>query len=204
MRRAALLLVVFSAVPAAMQAQSCIGQAPWSSGSMKVGGSLEIGDGYTDILGGIGFGKDGGFFFGAGAGIGEGSQVLLGAGLGKELSTKLADKVSLCPVANVQIGLEKDEYSYWILSGGLSGGYPLSSSSTSTNFVLTGAFQLGISHASFLGVSNSDVIGILDAGVGLIFNERISVVPGLRLYFGEGSDVAFTARANIAIGKKGP
>lgn len=201
MRRAALLLVALGAVPAVVRAQECLGQASWNG--VKVGGALEIGDGYTDVLGTIGAGKNGGFFFGAGAGIGEGSQVILTGGVGKELSKKLGGKASLCPVANVALGLVKDDYSYQTLSAGLGTGYPLSSNSENMDIVLTGTFQLGINHSSVTGFGgDTDVLGILDGGVGLIFNERISLVPQIRLYVGSESDVALIVRANVSIGKK--
>ena len=203
MRRAAFVLATLSAVPAAIHAQACIGQAAWSAGKMKVGGSLEV-DGGTTVLGGLGIGKDQGFFFGAGAGFnsvaGE-SQVLLTGGLGKELNKKLADKVAICPVGNVILGLPKDGFSFQRITAGLSGGYPLSSSSGSLGIILTGALQLGFHHGSFEGTGTTDFVGVIDAGAGFILNERISLVPLLRIYFGDGSDVAFAARANIALGK---
>lgn len=203
MRRVAMLLVVLSAVPGAIQAQACIGQAAWSEGKVKVGGSLEV-DGGTTVLGGLGTGSDGGFFFGAGAGFwsfADETQILLTGGAGKELSTKLAGKVAICPVANLVWGLPKNDYSFQTITGGLSGGYPLSSSSENLGIVLTGAVQLGFGRASFLGESSTDFVGIVDAGAGFILSKRISLVPLVRIYFGNGSDVAFVARANVALGK---
>ncbi|HLB53774.1 MAG TPA: hypothetical protein VJK71_01535 [Gemmatimonadales bacterium] len=203
MRRVVLLLVAISAVPAAIHAQACIGQASWSAGSIKAGGSLEV-DGGTTVLGGLGLGKDEGFFFGAGAGFwsfADETQFLVTGGVGKELSTKLADKVAICPVANLTWGLPKNDFSFQTLTGGLSGGYPLSSSSENLGIVLTGAFQLGFHRSSFLGDSHTDFIGIIDAGAGFILNQRISLSPLVRIYFGDGSDVAFVARANVALGK---
>jgi len=205
MRRMAVLLAALVAVPAAIQAQMCVGMAPWSAGSIKVGGGLELGDGYTDLFGALSVGKDEGFFVGAGAGVtnydGPGSQVFLTGGAGKELSQKIGGKLAVCPVANVVLGLKDEGYSYIWATGGLAGGYPLSGGSESLSIVLTGAFQLGLSHASFDGDSDNSLIGIADAGVGFILNNRISLSPLARLYFGDGSDFAFVARANIAIGK---
>lgn len=204
MRKVAFLLFAVGAVPAAVQAQACIGQAPWSSGNLKVGGSLEV-DGGTTLIGGIGAGKDQGFFFGAGAGIvsyggGAGSQVVLTGGIGKELTSKLADKISICPVANLTWGLKKNDYSFQTVVAGLSGGYPLSTNAKNMNIILTGAGQLGFSHGSVEGFGSTDFVGVIDAGAGFIFNNRISLVPVLRIYVGDGSDVAFNVRANVAIG----
>jgi len=207
MRKVALLLLAVSAIPAAVQAQACIGQAPWSSGKMKVGGSLEF-DGGTTVLGGIGAGKDGGLYFGAGAGFvdyggGAGSQVLITGGVGKELSNKLADKINICPVVNATYGLKKNDFSFFDVTGGLYGGYPLATSAKNMNIVLTGGGQVGFSHSSVTGAGgNTDFVGVIDFGAGFIFSNRISLVPMLRIYFGGGStDVAFNARVNVAVGK---
>lgn len=199
------VLLAALAVPAAVQAQACVGQAPWSSGKLKAGGSLEI-DGGTTILGGLGTGKDQGLFFGASAGIisysgGGGSQFVVGANVGKELSKKLGDKIAICPVVNGAYGFKKNGFSFWNVVGGLSGGYPLSTNAKNLNIILTGAGQLGFSHGSVAGVGSTDFVGVFDAGAGFIFSDRISLVPVLRIYVGNGSDVAFNVRANVAVGK---
>src|SRR5438128_2728407 len=147
MRKAALCLVALLAVPAAMQAQKCIGQAPWSSGSIKVGGSLEFGGGSTDIGGALGFGKDKGFAFNVGAGVetgGGSSRVFLTGGILKELSKPITDKLELCPIAQVTYFLKKNGVSALDVSGGVSVGYPIAMNSKNVGLVLTGSAQLGI------------------------------------------------------------
>jgi hypothetical protein len=209
MRRAALLLVVLSAVPAVMQAQLCTGQAPWSSGSIKAGGRVEFGDGFTDILGDLSFGKDHGLFLGVGAGISNGggeTAFLVEGGIGKELSKPVSGKLELCPVANVLIQFPKDDFSFQEFSGGVSGGYPVQMSSSSMALILTGAAQLAVDHESISGsvcsvdCSNTDILGIFDAGVGLVFNNRISLVPVLRIPTRGG--ISLRIGANVAVGKK--
>ena len=210
MRGAALLVLALAAVPVGLEAQKCVGQAPWSSGSMKVGGWIEFGGGSTDIAGEIGFGKDQGLFGGAGAGIiTDNSQVFVTGALGKELSKPLADKITICPIAGVAYFLKKDGFSAFTLSGGLSGGYPIAMSAKNVGLILTGSAQLGYDHFSFddsacdiVGVdcSDSNVIGIFGFGAGFIFNERISLLPALILPT-EG-DVTLRITANVAVGKK--
>ena len=68
MRRAALCFVALLTVPVALEAQMCVGQAPWSSGNLKAGGSIEF-DGGTALAGHLATGKDGGMFFNGGAGV---------------------------------------------------------------------------------------------------------------------------------------
>ena len=214
MRRAAWLLMALSAVPAVMQAQLCVGQAKWSAGSLKVGGRAEFGSGFTDLLGGIGWGKDGGIFLNANAGISNGggeTAVLLSGEVGKELTKAGAGKVALCPIANVDIELPKHDFSAQLFAAGLSGGYPLSVNSKSMTLSLTGAAQLALDHSSITGTTcdaienlggdctNSDILAIFDAGVGLVFNERISLVPVLRVP--TKGNVSLRITANVAIGK---
>jgi len=212
-RTAALILLVLGGVPGAAYAQLCVGQASWTAGGVKVGGELQLGSGVTDILGSLAFGKERGFFAGLGGGIESGggdTGFLLTGMLGTELKSPLAGRLELCPVAGVVLGFGHHDISYQDFLGGVSLGLPVGINSQSVAVVLTGAFQLGYEHISnndtceALGIDcTGDVFGVLDAGVGLIFNERISVVPQLRIPVGTpGSEVAFRVRVNLAVGKK--
>jgi len=207
MRRAALFFVALSAIPAAVRAQLCTGQAPWSAGSLKVGGLAEFGSGFTDLLGGLAWGKEHSLFIGAGAGIRNGggeTAGLLSAGVGTELSKPVSGKLELCPVANVTIQLRKNDVSRQEFSGGVSGGYPLSVNSKNVDLSLTGAAQLAVDHVSISNCtadcSNTDILAIFDAGVGMVFNDRISLVPVLRIP--TKGDVSLRITANVAVGKK--
>jgi hypothetical protein len=202
--------MTLSAVPAAMQAQLCTGQAPWSVGSLKVGGRAEFGSGFTDLLGGIGWGKDKGIFINANGGIRNGGGAtggLLSGEVGKELKT--SGKVALCPVVDVDIQLPKDHVSAQRFSGGVTGGYPLSINSKNMTLSLSGAARLAADHRSASSevcdsdiedCTNTDILAVFDAGVGLVFNNRISLVPVLRLP--TKGDVSLRITANVAIGKK--
>ena len=209
MRRAALCFVALLAVPAALEAQMCVGQAPWSSGKLKAGGSLEF-DGGTALGGHLATGKDGGMFFTGGAGIiTDGGPFFLHGGLGKELTKKLGDKITICPIANADYFFKKHGVSAFDLSGGLSGGYPVAMNAKNVGLILTGSAQLGYSHvsvdASFCNISgvdcsDSSIIGIFGFGAGFIFNERISLVP--QLVIPTEGDLALLIVANVAVGKK--
>jgi len=172
---------------------------------MKVGGSLEF-DGGTEIGGHVGFGKDGGFGFRAGAGVvTSGGPVGLHFGLNKDLSSKLADKISLCPIVNAAYYLKKHGVSSLHASGGLSGGYPIKMSSTSVGVIITGSAQLGYSKFTIdndgCDVADcSDIFGIFGGGAGFIFNNRISLVG--QILVPTSGDTEFLIIANVAIGKK--
>ncbi len=209
MRRAAAFLLALVAVPAALQAQRCVGQAPWRSGSLKVGGSLEFGS--VAVAGGVGLGKDKGLFGSAGAGVWSShgfSQFFIEGGLGKELSKPITDKLELCPIANVSYFFPKDQLSEFNLSGGVSLGYPIEMSAKSVSLALIGSGQLGLQHAKSTvcvgtacgSASNTDVVGIFGFGAGFIFNNRISLVPQLVLPTQGG--ISLLIIANVAVGSK--
>jgi hypothetical protein len=186
-----------------MEAQRCTGQAPWSAGKFKVGGSLGV-NGGTTIAGGVSTGSDQGFFFGGGAGIHtEGDFVFIQANAGKELSTMLADKIVLCPILGAHYDLEKHDVSFFNLSGGLSGGYPVELSGSSFELILTGSGQLGYSKTisdfcDLAGADCSSLIGIFGFGAGFILNQRISLVP--QIVIPTEGDIALLVIANIALG----
>jgi hypothetical protein len=197
-----------------LQAQVCVGQAPWSSGAMKVGGSLEFGDGVTDILGGLGFGKDKSMFVHLEGGVVTGHSdtgLLLGGGVGWELRKPLTDKLELCPVVNAQASFDYFETNQQRILGGVAVGYPLPMEGN-VGVTLTGAFQLGFAHLSTdigscstpgVDCSDSDFVGELNAGAGIIFNNRISLVPALVIPINSGGDVRFRIGVSVAVGKKG-
>jgi len=211
MRRVALALV-FAAitVPAAVQAQGCAGQAPWSSGRMKVGGSLEFGDGVTDILGGVAVGKDQGLFLAGRGGFvtGHGDTGFeLGGTVGKELTKKIADKIAICPVINADLVFGYFDASTQQITGGLVGAYPFQTSGDVGVSLVAGAYA-GFAHSSIsddactvIDCSSTDFVLHLDAGAGIVFNKRISLVPLLRLPIEPGGDVRFFIGANVALGK---
>jgi hypothetical protein len=195
------------AVPAGLMAQQCIGQAPWSAGSLKAGGSIEF-DGGTEIGGHVGVGKDGGFGFRAGAGVvTDGGPVGLHVGVNKEMSKKLGDKIAICPLVNAAYYLKKHGVSSLHVSGGLGGGYPVAMSSSTVGLIITGAAQLGFSKTSvdgdvcdLPGADCSSIFGLFSGGVGFIFNNRISLVP--QIIIPTEGDIGFLILANVALGKK--
>ena len=176
---------------------------------MKLGGALEFGSGFTEILGTIAVGKEQGMFFHAEGGLATGSGESgfeVGGGLGWELKNKLADKIELCPVVNVHALFGYAHTNSQGVFGGLAAGYPLSMSGN-VGVTLTGAVLAGFDRSSvdsdFCGThcSNTDFAMELDAGAGFVFNERISLVPMLRIPL-TGGDVRFRVAVNFAMGSR--
>jgi hypothetical protein len=211
MRKLALVMVLaLTTVPAALEAQACAGQAPWSSGRMKVGGSLEFGDGVTDILGGVAVGKDQGYIFAGRGGFvtGHGDTGFeLGGTVGKELTRKIADKIAICPVINADLVFSYFDVTTQQITGGLVGAYPFETGGDVGVSIVGGAYA-GFAHSSIsndactiIDCSSTDFVLHLDAGAGIVFNRRISLVPLLRIPLEPGGDVRFFIGANVALGK---
>jgi hypothetical protein len=208
MHRTALLLAALSSVPAVLQAQRCIGQAPWSSGKLKVGGELHF-NGGTAILGTLGFGKDRGMFAGIGGGIvtNGGTAGVVQGGIGWELKEPVAGKLELCPIGGLTV--EFGEGATFVTgTGGVSLGYPVAMTAANVGLTIIGAGQIGVTRGSFSDCSIcdnfTDGFGLLDGGVGFVFNNRISLSGLLRIPVASpGSDVGFIIRANVAVGKQG-
>jgi hypothetical protein len=206
------LLVVFAAmaVPPAVHAQACAGQAPWSSGRMKAGGSLEFGNGVTDILGGVAIGKDQGLAVAGRGGFVTGhgdSGFLLGGTVGKEMTNKIADKIPFCPVINADLQFNYFDTSVQQITGGVVAAYPFETGGNVGVSIVGGAYA-GFAHSSIsndactvVDCSRTDFVLHLDAGAGIVFNNRISLVPLLRLPIEPGGDVRFFVGANVALGK---
>lgn len=211
MRRLALVVLLAAiTVPAAVQAQACAGQAPWSSGKIKVGGSLEFGDGVTDILGGVAVGKDQGLTVAGRGGFVTGNGdtgFQLGGTVGKEMSKKIADKIAICPVVNADLVFGYFDLSTQQITGGLVAAYPIETGGNVGVSIVGGAYA-GFAHRSIsndactvVDCSSTDFVLYLDAGAGIVFNKRISLVPLLRLPVEPGGDVRFFIGANVALGK---
>ena len=211
MRKLGLLMVLaLTTIPAAVEAQLCAGQAPWSSGRMKVGGSLEFGDGVTDILGGVAVGKDQGWILAGRGGFvtGHGDTGFeLGGTVGKEMSSKIGDKIAFCPVVNLDLTFGYFDVSTQVITGGLVGAYPFETGGDVGVSIVGGAYA-GFAHSSIsndactiIDCSSTDFVLHLDAGAGIVFNKRISLVPLLRIPLEPGGDVRFFIGANVALGK---
>jgi hypothetical protein len=210
--RKLVLAMLFAAitVPVSVQAQVCAGQAPWSSGKMKAGGSLEFGNGVTDILGGVSTGKDQGLVIAGRGGFvtGHGDTGFeLGGTVGKEMTRKIGDKIAICPVINADIVFNYFDVNTQQITGGLVGAYPFETSGDVGVSLVAGAYA-GFAHSSIsndactiVDCSSTDFVLHLDAGAGIVFNKRISLVPLLRIPIEPGGDVRFFVGANVALGK---
>lgn len=198
-------------LPAAALAQTCTGNAGFTDTSLRLTAALDLGEGYTSIGGGVLSGKPDALFFGGGLALvspefGDGGIALSGL-IGKEIERPLGEKLRWCPFAGLT----------HTTNGGFGGsvtdfaiggtvGYPLQSSgSGTTRFILTGGYT-GVYERYELAAgfgSAEEWFGIIDAGVGIILSENLSITPGVRLYFrySGGRDPSIMVRGSYGLGK---
>lgn len=208
MRRAAFLILACCAVPAAMEAQACVGQARWTPRPIKIGGLLGLGHS-TVILGTAALGKDEGFFGGVGLGVetNGGTATIIQGEFGFELKESVADKLSLCPLATLLYETDSENgLSVTLLDilVGMGLAYPIELHSDKMRLALTSSLLLGNAHFSLEGCelcSGNDFVGLLDLGAGLVVSERWSLVPQLRLPISSGADPSFLLRVTLTVGR---
>lgn len=189
LRVTALMSLALAAGTSFGAAQVCAGNAGFESTPIRINGGIDIGDGYTSFGGGVSLGKPNQLFYGAGLALvspefGDNGLAISGA-VGKELERPIGDRLRLCPFAGIShltdagFGGSATDFSV----GGVVG-YPLASGTgNSTQFVLTGGYTGVYQRYSVVGGSAEEWYGIIDAGVGIILSNNLSLVPGLRLYF---------------------
>ncbi|NOT09539.1 MAG: hypothetical protein HOP28_15215 [Gemmatimonadales bacterium] len=208
--RSAVALLALSIVPAAAHGQACLGQTPYASGAVKVLAGVEIGGNDQTVLGGgAGIGKPKSWFAGLNAGIATGngeSAFGVGGMGGLELKKPVTGKLELCPMAGIFHQFGDFSYNNFIAAVGAS--YPIGSESAKTKLMLVGGYQ-GIyqrynlpAFDGFDGATAEEWYGNLDLGLGMIFNNRFSLVPQVRIpiRYGGGRDISFLVRGSVNVG----
>jgi hypothetical protein len=197
--RRVLVLLVLSSVPAVANGQTCLGNTAYTPGAIKAAAGLEIGEA-TGIWGGAGIGRARGWFAGASAGfLSADDETLLGIGVGGglELKKPLADRLELCPMAGIRKYF--GDFGFTDFIAAVAASYGLGSESAGTRWMLVGGYE-GIYQR--YGDGFHEWYGNLDLGIGAIFNQRISVVPQIRIpvRFSGGKDISFMVRASLNLG----
>ena len=219
MRRSLVVSLALAAmVNAPAVAQTCQGLASFSAGQMQVAGSAQFPEGGKVWGGSFSYGMPSGIY--AGADLSSlsidndgGSSLGIGAHAGYQMKLGRTGKLSLCPVANLALGMGPDDDAAEV-----------NSSSTNAHFGLAlgtemGANQqlrilptagLGLQYTKFSqevgGVDQGDVsdtYGLARVGVGFVFNQQISVRPTIDIPVGlDNSDPTFGITVGYNFGSK--
>lgn len=204
-----LLLLLLGVTAAPLTAQICAGSPGFRSTPVRIAGGLDLGDGYTSIGGSMTTGKENGLFYGGGLAIfspdfGDGGIAITGI-VGKELERPIGERLRLCPFGGLTHTTEAGFGSVTDFFVGGTVGYPLESAAGArTRFVLTGGYT-GVYQRYQLGGgfgSAEEWYGIIDAGVGIILSDNLTLSPGMRLFFrfSGGRDPSILLRASYGLG----
>ena len=195
MRRSLVVsLALLAIIRSQAAAQACQGLASFSAGQMQVAGNAQFGDLTNSFGAGVAYGLPSGLYAGANISTtsfdgADASSLGVGANVGYQMSVGKGSKISLCPVARLAIGMGPDEEAF-----------DINSSSTDLHFGLAVGTQmgknprmqilptagLGLQHTKFKvedtapggsTVEASETYPLARIGVGLIFNQQISVRP---------------------------
>lgn len=210
--------VVFAvSLAGSAEGQMCFGQAGYSATPIRIGAGIDIGDHYTGFSGAVGLGRENGLFGSAGLGYftptGGDGGVSIGGMIGYEIERPIGDRLRICPFGAIThfggqsfgVGSATD----FAIGGTV--GYPVNTKSSSdVKIVVTGGYTGVYERYSvggspgFPSGSASEWYGAIDAGVGFIIKNNLSLNPGVRIYvrYGGGRDPSLILRGSYGI-KKG-
>jgi hypothetical protein len=114
----------------------------------------------------------------------------------------VVDKLELCPMVGIHHQFGDVGFTDFIAAA--SAAYPVGSQSGSTRLMLVGGYQ-GIYERYSVTVGTAHAwYGNLDLGVGLLFSQRFSLVPPVRIpiRYGGGRDISFLVRGSVNVGRQ--
>jgi hypothetical protein len=204
MKRLATALFLVLVVSASAEAQICAGLPSFAEAPYQAG----VTAGFREGAQGVGgrFAAGGSSLFGGGAvsilnfSDLDSTQTNISAFAGTELGVDQNDRVFVCPIGSVAFGVGPDigdvDVSTFALQGGGSVGVVASNRPTLMvvpTFGLAAGWQRASLNGAGIDTSGSDAFGVASLGVGLIFNRRIGITPGISIPFSVAdSEVAFS------------
>lgn len=176
-----------------LEAQSCLGYAPFSSGNTRVGGVATFSDNATGLQGDLVFGGLAGPFGGFSAGFttfegGGGNALNVGANLGTQISLGTTGAAGICPVVDGDAqfgpnggGLETNTQR---LGAGLGFGVSLPLGTTAS-LVPFGVARFNYGRLNqeqgALTIDVNDTYASFDLGAGLVFDNWLTLRPSITI-----------------------
>jgi opacity protein-like surface antigen len=226
MRRSLIVpLALLAIVKSPAAAQTCQGMASYSAGQLQVAGNAQFPEGAKVWGGSLTYGMPSGLYAGADLSTTSidndgGSSLGIGAHAGYQMKLGRTQKLALCPVASLALGMGPDSE---------VGNSSIDNSQTSAHFGFAlgtemGATQqmriiptagLGLQYSKFkseitgpgAGTDEvSETYGLARLGVGFVFNQQISVRPTIDIPVASDlvSDPTFGLSVGYNFGSKGP
>ena len=209
----ALTLLLLVAAASTAEAQLCVGAPPFTQQPYQAGFGAAFRDGAQRVGGHIAAGGTS-LFGGVGLSVVnysdiDSTQTNINVFGGSELSVEGDNRVFVCPLAAINFGVGPDigplSVSSFTLQGGGSVGFVASDRNdlmVVPTFGLAAAWQRTSFEVGNVESDDSDTFGVANLGVGLIFDRRIGITPGISIPFSVGdSDVAFTIEFTFGFGR---
>jgi outer membrane autotransporter protein len=223
MRRSLIVpLALLAIVKSPAAAQTCQGMASYSAGQLQVAGNAQFPEARKVWGGSISYGQVSGIYGGADLsttsfdGLDQ-SSLGLGAHAGYQMKLGRTQKMALCPVASLALGMGPDDDALEINSSqtnahvGLALGTEMGAS-RQMRIIPTAGFGLQYSKAKVEDTSPggqtfeaSETYGLARLGVGFVFNQQISVRPTVDIPVASDlvSDPTFGITVGYNFGNKG-
>ena len=226
MRRSLMVpLALLAIVKSPAAAQTCQGMASYSAGQLQVAGNAQFPEGAKVWGGSLSYGQPAGIYGGADLSTTSidndgGSSLGIGAHAGYQMKLGRTQKMALCPVASLALGMGPDAD---------AGNSSVDNSQTNAHFGFAlgtemGATQqmriiptagLGLQYTKFkteitgpgAGTAEvSETYGLARLGVGFVFNQQISVRPTIDIPVASDlvSDPTFGLSVGYNFGSKAP
>jgi hypothetical protein len=221
-RRVVVSLALLAMANAPAVAQTCQGLASFSAGPMQVAGSAQFGEFSNTWGGSFSYGVPSGVYGGLDLSTESfdndgGSSLGIGAHAGYQMKLGRASKISLCPVARLALGMGPDDEandqngSQTNVHFGFALGTEMGSTPRMRILPTAGLglqySKLKVEDTSPGGTTSeaSETYGLARIGVGLVFNNQISVRPTIDIPLGSdiSSDPAFGLTLGYSFGKRG-
>jgi hypothetical protein len=215
-RKFLLVTALVAGVATTAEAQICAGTAPFTAGSMRVGGNADFPDGGKIYGGEFAKGLDNGMYVGgtiARTSIDDTdiNWMNFGANAGYEMRFESMPKIRLCPTASLGYGTGPDILGAEVSTIDFSFGAAVGSvMSASDNLAIVPAAHLRYlgtrATAEANGNSASDTDGYLRAtlSAGFVFNRAITLSPVVHIPLGEeGMESTFGIAASYNFGRSG-
>jgi hypothetical protein len=195
MRRSLVVsLALLAIVRSQAAAQSCQGLASFSAGQMQVSGNAKFSDVRNSFGAGLSYGLPSGVYAGANLSTtsfdgADQSSLGIGADLGYQMKVGKASKISLCPVAGFALGMGPDEEALDINSSSTDLHFGLAvgtSMGTNPRMQILPTAGLALQYTKFKVEDSgpggdtteiSETYPVARLGLGMIFNQQISVRP---------------------------
>ena len=223
MRRSLMVpLALLAIVKSPAAAQTCQGMASFSHGQLQVAGSAQFPEAAKIWGGSLTYGLPSGLY--AGADVSNtsidndgGSSMGLGAHAGYQMKLGRTQKVALCPVANLALGMGPDDDAADINSSqtNMNFGFALGTEMGATQQMrIIPTAGLGVQYTKLKvedtgpggqTIEGSETYGLARLGVGFVFNQQISVRPSVDIPLGSDfvNDPTFGVSVGYNFGSKG-